>query len=710
MIPLQPPLETRQGMAEENSELQIGLQSQCQDYVGHKLRKKTKSTMRLLMCNPNGLTGPGQFNKLERLKHKSLSYQLDALCIVEHGQNLRHIPVQYQLKHQTQGWWQHRRISQTYNKHFDTGNQSQVGGVSIILADTLAHRSSSTSNDPTGLGRWTSILVRGKQSFVTRIVCTYRPCKSSGPETAYIQQALYFYQINRKGDPRKLFMEDLASAIIGWRQNGERIIVVGDFNTGDKTSPHQISRFWSPWLQKTGLIDVHGSLFGSTNIPSTHERGKVQIDYIFVSPDLTIKRAGLLPFSKFPGDHRALWVDIELKDMVGYKPPSLSLFTARRLKLQDPRIVKKYLTTLKQLLQTQNTLDEISSLLNISAAQWSHAHTEQYTRLSITFRSMMLEAEKRCRKFKTGKHPWSPIFDIARKTKFYWDLTVKKLLGLKVPTRKILSLHKKLRIKTHDISLSFALSQQKLAQTAYNNVKRRSRRYRITFRESLAAAIATHKKTSVSAAIRELINREETREMHTRIKWMRKKYNSLNTSSVFISDSKGKKTLVTEKSSLEQAIISENERKFHQTEGFCPLMDGTLFQDIGIYATGPAVPAILSGTYKPPRGTGRATKAFLKACQRPKTFSPSSYDHLSQEHYERAWSKAKENTGSGSVHFGHWKAGILDKDIMNAEWSLTMLPAKHGFSPIHWRKATDVMILKKRRCIGHREITHHCVI
>jgi hypothetical protein len=87
------------------------------------------------------------------------------------------------------------------------------------------------------------------------------------------------------------------------------------------------------------MIDVHGSLLGLANSPSTHERGKVQIDYMFASPDLTNKRARFLPFAKFLGDHRALWIVSAIR----YKPPSLSLFTVRRLKLQDPCTVQRYL-------------------------------------------------------------------------------------------------------------------------------------------------------------------------------------------------------------------------------------------------------------------------------------------------------------------------------------------------------------------------------
>jgi exonuclease III len=695
MITHEPSLDARQREAQTNSNHKTEQQGQHQDHFGHKIRKKKANTMRILMCNPNGLTGTGRPSKINRIKYKSISYQVDALCIVEHGQNLKRTPVLHNLKHTTQGWWQHRRICQAYNKHFDSGKASQVGGVSIILNNSLAHRSTIPQHDPTGLGRWTSILINGKQNFATRIICAYRPCKSSGPETAYMQHALHFHRINKKSDPRKLFMDDLATAILQWQKEGEKIILVGDFNTGDKTTNRSQQQFWQKWLQTTNLREAHRIFTNEEVLPSTHERGKVQIDYMFVSPGLSVRRAGFLPFAKFPGDHRALWMDIDAKEIIGYKPPPLSMATARRLKLQDPRIVKRYITDLKQRLISNNVLDRLQFLSLISPTTWSTQHTEEYERISIEFRASMLKAETRCRKFQTGSHPWSPQLDIARKTKFYWDLTVKKLSGLKVPTRKLLKLYKQLNLSSKSETMQSALDSQQIAHREYRRIKRKSRHYRITFRENLAMAIADHKQTSEKAVLRELINREETREMYRKLKRMRHKYTSLSTSGVLVTNTNGKKKLVTDKDMLEQVIMEENEKKFHQTEDHCPLMKGQLLEDIGLYANGPRVSDILSGNYKPPSGTGSATKIFLKACQQPATFSATQYDYTSKEHYIKAWSKAKEKTGSGQVHFGHWKAGLYDQDITNAEWLLTFLPTHHGFSPKIWQQATDVMILKK---------------
>jgi len=226
MSPPKPPLIARQRKAWKSRKKDNELPHNQQDYCGHKLRKKHKHTFRVLLCNPNGLTSLDNTNKLDRLKDKSLAYELDALCITEQNQNLRRIPGNLQLRNASRGWWQHHRVTQAYNSHFDSGTCHQVGGVSIVVNDTLAHRSHSCENDNTGLGRWTSTIIQGKKGFLTRLVCAYRPCKSSGPDTVYMQHVQYFHRINRRGDPRTLFMEDLAQQIISWQHNGEKIILV----------------------------------------------------------------------------------------------------------------------------------------------------------------------------------------------------------------------------------------------------------------------------------------------------------------------------------------------------------------------------------------------------------------------------------------------------------------------------------------------------
>ena len=62
---------------------------------------------------------------------------------------------------------------------------------------------------------------------------------------------------------------------------------------------------------------------------------------------------------------------------------------------------------------------------------------------------------------------------------------------------------------------------------------------------------------------------------------------------------------LTDKESLENAIIMENMKKYHQTE-FHP----SIYQQIGSISDGPTTPDILNGTCEPPEEISKSTKDF----------------------------------------------------------------------------------------------------
>ena len=186
-------------------------------------------------------------------------------------------------------------------------------------------------------------------------------------------------------------------------------------------------------LQEVGLTDVHRSHTGMDWLPPTHKRGQTQIDFIFTSPGITIKWAGFLPFQKFPGDHRALWVDIETKDIIGYDPQPLSMASARCLKSNNPFTQKEYLQHLISHLQQEGLPDILTQSYEVPTSCWTSSHMSLYSTIENQFKEFMQQAEKQCCKFKIGSRPFSEAFNIARKWKFFWELTVKDLLSIPIP-------------------------------------------------------------------------------------------------------------------------------------------------------------------------------------------------------------------------------------------------------------------------------------
>ena len=103
--------------------------------------------------------------------------------------------------------------------------------------------------DPTGLGRWCS-LVSKCGAKKTRFVVAYRPCvpsalrrrgaQRSGNEhrrmKVWEQQSRYFRGRGVLVDPDLLFDRDLLIQLRTWRANNEEVVLMGDFNQSVYTS------------------------------------------------------------------------------------------------------------------------------------------------------------------------------------------------------------------------------------------------------------------------------------------------------------------------------------------------------------------------------------------------------------------------------------------------------------------------------------------
>jgi hypothetical protein len=58
-------------------------------------------------------------------------------------------------------------------------------------------------------------------------------------------------------------------------------------------------------------------------------------------------------------DHRGIWIDIPKFQLFGYNPPEVMTYQARRLKLEDPRVVQRYLDTLFNDMVASNLFQEM---------------------------------------------------------------------------------------------------------------------------------------------------------------------------------------------------------------------------------------------------------------------------------------------------------------------------------------------------------------
>ena len=294
-------------------------------------------------------------------------------------------------------------------------------------------------------------------------------------------------------------------------------------------------------------------------------------------------RAGYLGFGDIPGDHRGIWVDIPNSEILGYNMNDISTPQARRLKLDDPRVVRRYLELLegsfrkeKLYQKTKKLILKMNSQVDVSKLK------KEYDTLDSIRYSCMMKAEEKCRKLKCGGILWSPKLQKARDSILFWTLISKKRKKCLVSSRRILRLKKKLGI-TDELVLSDVQVREKIGEsyTKYKTLRSQAADLRLTYQEALAQARAEKEGGDAVSQLRALQDREQMRTQYRRI-GSSLKQGKQSTTKIHVKTPEGF-IEITQMLTMEDYIMRENEGKFHQIEGWSPLLEGQLPKDLGCY-------------------------------------------------------------------------------------------------------------------------------
>jgi len=658
---------------------------------GDHLKPKKKGMVRLLFQNPQGL-GPMneltqlQTSKITKLKETLLKHDIDLLGLSEVNKDWRKIPHQQTLWSISDGWFEHRRLSMSINTKVRAHSKVQFGGTLMLAVNRLAHSIVSIDEDPRGLGRWTSMRLKGKNNSLCRIICAYCPCLSQGPSSTYALQVVGLATDNIFICPRIQFWTDLKVFINKCQNDNEKVIVMGDWNSDYA----DVTR----WMDSLNLEDLIYKRHSEEQPPPTCVRSSTSpLDAIFAPNNMTCWRGGFLSFDYLESDHRGLWCDIPIEMILGYNMDHPAHAKARRLKAHDPRVRKKYLSVLHDILDHEDVYKKLDTLYNNATVQWLPTDIINFEEVDDTINKAMNIAEQKCRKLKTGIVKWSPIYQKACDRVTYWTMLQKESQGKRINTRKLLSLRKQLRITINNGSVHNVEEQLAKAKKEQKTCKKFAPELQMEFRYRLAKAKEEEDNIPAATHIRNLTKQENTRTLFRRIRYLERKINNLSTSRLTITGRDGTEREICNQKAIEEHIMNANEKKFHQTEGHGQLQTGQLLRDVGVMGTGPKSDSILDGTYRAPDGTSDTTRSFLQAMKSPdnyKVIPPPSYQDFCQ-----GWSKAKERTSSIGPHFGHYKAAIHHPRIGNLLDKRSQIPIFTGYTPRRHREGLDVMLLKK---------------
>ena len=209
------------------------------------------------------------------------------MCMVEMGVHWKSLKPRDTIWERTQGWFNNIRLSVGYNREDPLAKRGQYGGMTMMAVNTIVAKINTCGYDPSSLGRWSWMLMRGKRDTITRVITAYCPCKNkisgtTGQHTVYAQHLRH-----SEREPIKAFWDDLGKELDNWIQQDEQIILCGDWNT-DITNP-EITTFMEARGLQEPILYRHGKY-----PPPTYHRGSHNIDGIFVSPTfLGIKRGYL---------------------------------------------------------------------------------------------------------------------------------------------------------------------------------------------------------------------------------------------------------------------------------------------------------------------------------------------------------------------------------------------------------------------------------
>ena len=234
------------------------------------------------------------------------------------------------------------------NKHLMNNTPwNLVGATALTMDESFAsHRTNqSIAKDPSGLGRWVSVRLKGRQQMYTRFVSAYRPCQNPGISTTWVRHLNYFRTIGIDSEnPRDKFDEDLATEKRSWKEEGDNIIIEIDMNENAYCGKlHSV-------LNACGLKPLIGNHHHTESPPATYNgnNNRVTIEEIWGTEIVEVNRAGFMPFGEdiilAPSDgHRMLWVEVKNDSILGKETPHSHKFRdPSKFPSNDPRCKKSF--------------------------------------------------------------------------------------------------------------------------------------------------------------------------------------------------------------------------------------------------------------------------------------------------------------------------------------------------------------------------------
>ena len=664
---------------------------------GDSMKKKAPHTVRIGLHNIQLLPENSRHYKSRQLIDHINNSELDVLLMNEVGLNWKKVSADNQWVERTTGKLYGSKAVFAHNTtELALTDTIQYGGVGIIATHELAHRIIDRGYDPTNLGRWAWIRIQGKEGHTTRIATAYRPWESPGASTVFHQHARGLAQLDDHRNPIDALLEDLQLAINAWKAAGDHIIIGMDANEDVRVG--QVHDTFEKLGLREAILDRHSN----ESPPATQNRNtkRQPIDGIWVSRCVSISAGGYLPFGDAcPSDHRMLMIEIQYSIAFGQRPPEIAKTTPKRLKTNDPRMIKNYNIQVRKAMIDTGFRQRYESLkARVDSGAWNDDMIAQYDKLDHEDRSLRDSVERGIRKLHMGGIPWSPKLQPFRDTIELWKMLLRHRKGMKISLKRIRRFMSKTRIRdalTNDLEqVEIHLKQ---ACKSYAEASKSALVWRNDFLYTLAQAKAEQKGTDTDKEWKALIHIEKQRRQARSIKRMRGKLGTGQVTKVYQTDEDGNRTVCDTQTTMVKAFFTENDSRFSQTEN-TPPMQAPLVDDLGYLANTHCAEQILDGTYQPSPTVDKYAIELLHELRVPNSVRNHELIPITitTSEHTQGWTRTKEKSAEPSgPSMAEVKAASQDHILADIDTFMRNLPYTKGFSPQSWQLITDVEILKK---------------
>ena len=530
---------------------------------GENMKYKDENTCRIYFQNIRNLIIDDEWQSWTDIVDKMNTYSVDIFGFVE--PNVNWTPkLNAEAAKIGRRINKNRFIMQTSSSEEFSSSLSKRGGTLLCTTQKMTGRFTNKSSDQTGLGRWTTTSITGRNQRMIIIICLYRVSQeySRGDGTSYMQQIRLLKQQGiTNPNPRQQVLDDLDTLLSQWSDDKHDIILMMDANSNLQDGS------LTKVINKHKLNDALGNRHGHTQ-PATYARGTRTIDYIFCSERIvdSIVRGGMLPYNEIiQSDHRALFIDIDINKALKGTIDIRDKKTTIHLTTKNKKMCKEYRELVSSGIQQYNLIERLDRIIN--EYKGGNFDSNEYQEWDRELTTLMTESAKKFKQRETVW--WSPELHHAYLGVKFWKVKI---------TQKQTNINMKAQIEKikeglpDDYDLQYGkpgrtlIGFLRLAKKHLRMCRRNSKKLRKAFQKRRIIETFETGNKKLNKSIRAIMYAEEASKMYTVLKHYLRPQSKKSLTYLDIYKNKSFEKRVVIKEEVNKLLLQEHQNHFRQAE------------------------------------------------------------------------------------------------------------------------------------------------